>query len=80
MIFITMLSFHVNTYIEEEIEQNDTLSAFTRAISRVSSGRRISRKFSQIFSYVPEVFESFLIKQKEEPKEFFFRLPNEKLI
>ena len=51
-----MVSFFVNTYTEEEIEQNDTASAFTRAISRVSSGGRRNRKLSQIFLCVTDFY------------------------
>ena len=54
--FIIMVSFFVNTYTEEEIEQNDTASAFTRAISRVSSGGRRNRKLSQIFLCVTDFY------------------------
>ena len=57
MRFIVILSLRVNAYIADEIEQNDTLSVFSRAVSLVSSGRRRNRKFSQIFLYVTEVFE-----------------------
>ena len=47
MIFrLIIILFFVKTYIEEEIEHNDALSAFTRATVKVSSNIQGSRKFS----------------------------------
>ena len=47
MIFrLIKILFFVKTYIEEEIEHNDALSAFTRATVKVSSNIQGSRKFS----------------------------------